>query len=184
MMLSTFRTRAPLNDEYQSYYDRYVSLVPEGDIIDTAVEQLECTMRQFLSLSEEASSICHPPYTWTIKQVMGHLIDVERIFADRIHRFGMGDFQALTGMDQDLYVANGDYVSPTLVDLTDEFVYCRKGNLGLLRRLPEVSWGHRGMASGHMVSVRALAWMLVGHVTYHAKIVERRIAFSPLGEHA
>ncbi len=114
---------------------------------------------------------------------MGHLIDVERIFADRIHRFGMGDFQALTGMDQDLYVANGDYVSPALVDLIEEFAHCRKGSLALLRRLPEASWGHCGMASGHMVSVRALAWMLVGHVTYHTTIVERRIASSPLGSH-
>ncbi len=154
-MLSTYRTRAPSTDEYQSYYDRYVSLVPEGNIVDIAAEQLEYATRLFLSLSEEDAIRCHPPYTWTIKQVMGHLIDVERIFADRIHRFGMGDFQALTGMDQDLYVANGDYVSPALVDLIEEFAHCRKGNLALLRRLPEASWGHCGMASGHMVSVRA-----------------------------
>jgi uncharacterized damage-inducible protein DinB len=129
-------------------------------------------------VTEQQSCVLHAPYTWTIKQVVGHLIDVERIFAERLHHISSNDLQPINGMNQDEYVANADYQSPTLASLVDELLFCRQANLLLVRRIKPSAWDNRGMASGHPVTARALVWMLVGHIMHHMKIVERRLTAS------
>ncbi|MCC6507542.1 MAG: DinB family protein [Pirellulaceae bacterium] len=165
----------PKADEYFEYYDTYISKVPDGNIVEQLRDQVAEIEALFRPISEEVAQQIHPPYTWTIKQVMGHLIDTERIFADRLHKFAMGETQAQPGMDQDVYVASADYGSVTLSALVDELVHCRRANSLLVQRLTEEAWNRRGTASGHAVTVRALAWMLVGHVIHHAQIVTIRL---------
>lgn len=165
----------PLPDEYAPFYGTYVDLVPDGKCLHLLRTQI-ADLRQSLQVVEEpAASVCHPPYTWTLKQVVGHLIDTERIFADRLHRFSSGDPQAQPGMDQDAYVAGMDYERPTLAALLDELEHLRKANILLVDRLSAEAWNRRGIASGHSVSVRALLWMLVGHIIHHAKIIRQRL---------
>jgi hypothetical protein len=167
--------RRPELDEAAEFYWTYIRLVPPGDIVDLSKRQLFEIEQLLASVAEEEAVILHPPYSWTIKQLVGHLIDTERIFANRLHRFACGDLQAIPGMEQEPYIANCDYVNPPLVDLSAELLHCRLANTLLLQRLTPSAWDQRGVASGYAVTVRALAYMLVGHITYHAKIIRRRI---------
>jgi hypothetical protein len=167
--------KPPGADEYFEYYANYISQVPEGNLVSIAEAQIAELRDFFREVSEAQSMVLHEPYTWTFKQVVGHLIDSDRVFADRMHRFASTDFQPLNDMDQDIYVENHDYVTPTIESLVEELLLCRQANVLLLRRLKPESWDNRGVASNHSVSVRALAYMQVGHITYHLKILKRRL---------
>jgi hypothetical protein len=166
----------PDKSEYFDYYDTYVQNVPEGDLLENASTQVLELQEFFASMPEVQSNVLHAPFTWTIKQVVGHMIDTERIFANRLHRFACGDFQPESGMDQDVYVRNCNYEAPSLASLVDEWRFLRLANVLLMQRLTPSAWGNIGVASEHKVSVRALGYMLVGHVAYHMKIVRSRIA--------
>ena len=166
----------PTTDEYFSYYGTYVNQVPAGDIRTLMETQVHEVREFFGQLSEAEASVLHAPYTWTIKQVVGHLIDTERIFAERLHHFAMRDPQPLPGMEQNDYVNAADYISPTLTALVEELLHLRQANSLLLRRLTPEAWQNRGTASGHSVTVRALAYMLVGHIYHHLHIVRQRVA--------
>jgi hypothetical protein len=174
-LAEAFASRRPGRDEYFEYYDTYVRLVRDGECLALFESQVEELRTFFARVSDAEASVLHPPYTWTIKQVVGHLIDAERIFADRLHRFASGDPQPQPGMDQDPYVANQDYVSPRLGDLVDELLFCRRANQLLVRRLKPAAWDNRGVASGHSITVRALVWILVGHIIHHMEIVRKRL---------
>lgn len=174
-MYQPVATVRPKADEYFEYYDTYISKVPDGDVLELLKSQVIELKEFFASVPESESTRLHAPYTWTIKQVVGHLIDAERIFADRLHRFAMGDPQPQPGMDQDIYVAGGNYDSVALPALVEEFCLCRRANCLLIARLPEQAWDHRGVASGYEVTVRALAWMMAGHVIHHMRIVHKRL---------
>ncbi|MCU0721720.1 MAG: DinB family protein [Pirellula sp.] len=173
--MTTFVLAPPKSDEAFEFYSTYIRLVPSGDLLETAAHQVDELTNLLKSLNEVTASIIHPPYTWTIKQVIGHMIDTERIFANRLHRFACGDLQPLPGMEQEPYVTNCDYDSPNIEALIEELCCLRRANICLMRRLKPNQWDHRGIASGHPVTVRALGYMLVGHVTYHLQIIKKRI---------
>jgi hypothetical protein len=168
-------TTPPNSDEYFEYYHSYVSQVPEGNLITLAEAQIAEIEAFFRNVAEEQAVVLHAPYTWTIKQVVGHLIDTDRVFADRLHRFAAEDFQPLNGMEQNLYVESLDYQTPTLASLVEELLHCRKANVLLLRRLPVTAWDQSGVASDNPITVRALAYIQVGHITYHLKILRKRL---------
>ncbi len=167
--------RPPTDSEYAEYYGLYIGRVPDGDI----VEYLEMQTGQFRevlgAIDEQAAGIVHPPYTWTIKQVVGHLIDGERVFGYRALRFASGDERPILGMEQDSWVAHTDYVTPTLAELTEELRYSRLANLCFFKRIEAEAWDRRGTADGKEMTVRALAYCLVGHVTHHLEIIKSRL---------
>ncbi len=167
--------RRPDSSEYFHYYDTYVRLVPDGRCLELLHGQVDTLKAVFSSVSEKEAMLVHAPYQWTLKQVVGHLIDTERVFADRMHRFASGETQPQTGMDQDLYVTHHDYDAPLLQSLVDELILCRQANIMLIGRLQPVAWDRQGQASAHKVSVRALTWMMVGHVIHHLNIVQKRL---------
>jgi hypothetical protein len=167
--------RRPTKDEYFEYYETYVSKVPDGKCLSMLESQIAELHDLFGSVSEAEASVLHPPYTWTLKQLVGHLIDAERIFADRLHRFSCGETQPQPGMDQDPYVTNHDYETPTLKALVDELAFCRRANRLLVQRLKPTHGDFRGTASGYTFSVRALIWILVGHIQHHLLIVRKRL---------
>ena len=174
MSVNTLAQR-PTTDEYFTFYESYIRLVPDGDVIQLATDQLTNVASILAGISEDDAAIIHQPYTWTIKQVLGHIIDAERIFADRLHRISAGDSQPQLGMDQDIYVKGQDFRSPRLSSLAEEWQFCRRGNLLLMQRIQPESWNIHGTASGYPVTVRALAWMIVGHVIHHMDIVVKRL---------
>jgi DinB superfamily len=166
----------PETSEYASYYGKYVTLVPEDNIIAAMRSELNQTVALLNGVAERDASVCHPPYTWTIKQVVGHLNDCERVFGYRALRFARGDRTPLPGFDENNYALFAESDQRPVTDLTAEFEAVRKSHLYLFQSLPADAWIERGSANGHSVSVRALAFIIVGHERHHTAIIRRRLA--------
>jgi DinB superfamily len=157
----------PDASEYAPYYEKYISLVPAGDVIKILSGQLDETLALLRGLSEAQGDSRYAPDKWSIKEVVGHVLDTERIFGHRAFRFARNDETPLPGFEQDDYVRAADFGRRTLVDLADEFAHVRRANLSLLRSLDEEAWRRRGAANNNAVSVRALAYIMAGHIVHH-----------------
>ena len=167
----------PEPGEYVEYFDTYISLVQEENIFDALEQQIE-TLNEFVSrVPADQLAVLHAPYTWTIKQVFGHCVDTERVFGYRAGRFAAADTASLPGFDQDEFVAHTDYDSVELAKLNEELVALRQSNLLMLQRQSETSWLRSGVADGKSMTVRAAAYILVGHVRYHLNIVAKRLGW-------
>jgi uncharacterized damage-inducible protein DinB len=164
----------PQTTEYAPYYGKYTALVPEGDILETLSSQLENTLSTLRALSEEQAASRYAPGKWSIKEVVGHMIDGERIFTHRALRFARNDSTPLPGFEQDDYVGAGNFDRRSINDLIEEFEQVRRATLCLLRSLDEEAWLRRGIASEAEVSVRALAYITAGHETHHMQIIRER----------
>jgi hypothetical protein len=166
----------PRSSEYAPAEGGYVALVPEDDIMTVLEEQLAELLALLRPVSEDQGNVRHPPYTWSIKEVVGHLTDGERIFGCRALRFARGDATPLPGFDENTYARAGNFDRCRLGELVEEFEFVRRSHLWLFRHLPEAAWMRIGEANGSAVSVRALAFILAGHVRHHTAILRRRLA--------
>lgn len=164
----------PEANEYAPYYGKYVVLVPQGDVVATLSRQLEETLAVLGGLSEAQGDSRYEPGKWSIKELVGHITDSERIFGQRAFRFARGDEQPLPGFEQDDYVRAAGFDNRQLKDLIEEFELVRRANLSLFRSLDESAWLRRGTASDAQVSVRALAYIMAGHVVHHLNILRTR----------
>jgi hypothetical protein len=166
----------PQSTDFPSSYSAYVSLVPEEEIVPVMTSELGRTSALLSGVSDRDASICHPPFTWTLKQVVGHLIDTERIFAYRALCFARGDIKPLPGFDESHYAQTAGSDERPLIDLAAEFEAVRKANLCLFRSLSTPNWLNRGLANGNEITVLALAYAIVGHERHHTAILRRRLA--------
>ena len=164
----------PDANEYAPYYGKYISLVPAGDVVATLSRQLDETLSLLRGLSEEQADSRYAPGKWSIKEVVGHVLDAERIFGHRAFRFARNDQQPLPGFEQDGYVLAANFSHRRLNELAAEFEHLRRANLYLLGSLDEEAWLRRGVASDNEVSVRALAYIMAGHEAHHMRIVRER----------
>ncbi|HEX8249582.1 MAG TPA: DinB family protein [Pyrinomonadaceae bacterium] len=164
----------PEKTEYAEYYETYVSLVEETDIVSALQNQLAELENIFASISEEKGAYAYAAGKWNIKELIGHLIDGERVFSYRAFRFSRADRTALASFEQDDYIKYGDFNNRPLADLVEEFSLLRKANLYLFKNLSAEAWTRRGTASDAPVSVRALAYIMVGHVRHHASVLKTR----------
>lgn len=164
----------PATDEHAPYYEKYISLVPSGDILETMRGQLDETLALLLSLTEEQAESRYAPDKWSIKEVVGHIIDTERVFGARAFRFARGDKQPLPGFDQDDYARTANFHERQLSDICEEFEHVRRANLSLFGSLSEEAWLRRGVANDNEVSVRALAYIMAGHERHHVQIIKER----------
>ena len=167
------RTR-PAEGDYAPYYEKYIALLPEGDIIATLEQQLGTTLELLQGIDETQAGGRYAPDKWSIKELVGHLIDGERVFAYRAMRFARNDQTPLPGFEQDDYVRNGDFDARTLVDLAAEFEHLRRSNIHFFRALSEDAWDRRGTANDSEVSVRAVAHIIAGHEVHHVQILKTR----------
>ncbi len=174
-MSSTQTVTPPSASEYHEYYEQYISKAKQSDFLVSFEEQPQAVRDVLDELDDEQVSKLHEPYTWTLKQVMGHLIDCERVFSCRMLRIAVGDKTPIPGIDQNLYVANLDYTAPTMGELLDEFELLRKANVLLVRRLPADALSRMGTASNNPVSAKANLFILAGHVVYHLNIIKQRL---------
>lgn len=164
----------PEASEYAAFYAGYIALVP-GDDVFAALETQRLHMLQTLSVrSEREGNFRYAPGKWSVKEVVGHMSDTERVFSYRAMRIARGDQTPLPGFEQDDYVNNGGFGERRLADLAEEFAAVRSGSIALFRSLNEAAWARRGTASGKEVSVRALAFMVAGHELHHQRILEDR----------
>ncbi len=163
--------RRPEATEYAPYAARYIELVPTGDILDTLDRQGTDTRRFFAGIPEERGQHRYAPGKWSIREVLGHVVDAERIFAYRVLRIARGDQTPLAGFDQEAYVRAAGFERRRLGDLAEEWDLTRRASLALLRRLEDGAWERRGTANGVEATVRALVWIMAGHELHHRQIV-------------
>ena len=166
----------PTPAEYAPYYGKYMVLVPDGDIVGAMDAQLKEMLDYFRPVADAQASVPHPPYTWTIKEVVGHINDCERVFGYRALRFARGDRTPLPGFDENAYAPEGQFNRLRLPDLVSELEGLRRSHIAMFRNLPEAAWSRVGEANGNPVSVKAIAYILVGHVRHHMAIVRKRLA--------
>jgi hypothetical protein len=164
----------PEATEYADYYANYISKVPGSDVLSVLESQRLQMLQLFAGRSERDGSFRYAPGKWTVKEVLGHITDTERIFSYRALRIGRGDQTPLPGFEQDDYVRNSESGDRTLADLAEEFGAVRTASVSLLRSFNEEVWSRRGMASQKEVTVRALGFMIAGHQIHHRIILEER----------
>jgi hypothetical protein len=164
----------PVSGEYNEYYGKYIQRVPAGDIVAILATQVDDTLALLRDLTEPQAQHAYAPGKWTIKEVIGHVIDAERIFAYRALRFARGDRTPLATFDENFYVPAGAFGDRPLANLAAELSAVRRATVALLAHVPADAWMRSGPASGMDVSVRALAWIIAGHELHHRAIVVER----------
>jgi uncharacterized damage-inducible protein DinB len=164
--------KRPEPTEYAEFYAGYVSEVPGSDVLGVLESQRVQMLQLFAARSERDGSFRYAPGKWTVKEVLGHINDAERIFAYRALRIARGDQTPLPAFEQEDFVRNGAFGERTLADLAEEFGLVRNASVALFRSLREDAWPRRGVASEKEVTVRALAFITVGHQIHHRSILE------------
>lgn len=164
----------PKPGEYGAYYETYVSLISTDDIVGTLEAQRVQTLQLLTGRSERDGNFRYAPDKWSVKEVLGHISDAERIFSYRGLRIARGDTTPLPGFEQDGYVKNGNFAERTLAELVEEFDIVRTASIALFRPLDAASWIRRGVASNNEVTVCALAYVVAGHEVHHRRILEER----------
>ncbi len=173
-MDTTWRATKPSPEEFAPFYAGYVARVPDGDIVATLDSQIGETSTFLRSLPESVGDHRYAPGKWSIREVIGHMADVERVFAYRALRFSRADETPVEGFDENSYVASASFNRRSLDDLTGEFEHLRKASVHLLGNLDESAMTKRGVANGLEISVRALAFILAGHERHHIEILRSR----------
>lgn len=164
----------PEKTEYNEYYDTYISLVPETEIVPVLEDQIAELADLVSKIPEEKGAFAYAEGKWTIKEVLGHMSDGEKTFAYRALRIARADTTPIEGFEQDGYVENGNFNRRSLADLTEEFLLLRRANLYFFKNLDDAAWVRLGTASGYPFSVRALAYIVAGHVRHHVSILKDR----------
>jgi len=166
--------KRPEASEYADCYANYISKVPGSDVLSVLESQRLQMLQLFAGRSERDGSFRYAPGKWTVKEVLGHITDTERIFTYRALRFARSDQTLLPGFEQDDYVRNGPFGACRLRDLVDDFANVRQATISLFRQISEEAWSRRGTANTVVVSVRALAFIILGHELHHRKILQQK----------
>ncbi len=160
--------------EYDPYYNTYISLIDGQDILPILEAQPEQLRSIFADVGEDRGSHSYGEGKWTIKEALSHLLDGERIFAYRALRISRGDKTPIEGFEQDGYIENSNANNRCFADLLDEFDLMRRANMIMFRNMPAGAGSQLGTASEKPVSVRALAYIMAGHVEHHIRIFRDR----------
>jgi len=166
--------KRPELSDYAAPLERYVALVPSGDFLPFLEGQAPELVGRLAPLSEEQAEYRYAPGKWTIKEVIGHLSDAERILAYRLLRIARSDQTPLASFEENAYVQSGNFIARHLADLLGEWSSVRAATLTLVGSLDDASWRRRGVASQKEISALALAFIIGGHVRHHQLILEER----------
>jgi len=165
----------PGPDEYAPAFAGYVARVPPGaDLLDLLTRQLDATSDRLGSVSESRGAYRYAPEKWSVKEVVLHMTDTERIMAYRALRIARGDATPLAGFDENAYAPRSGADAQPLAALVGGWGDVRRATISLLRLLPPDAWTRRGVASGMPVSVRALGWIIAGHERHHLEVLGTR----------
>jgi uncharacterized damage-inducible protein DinB len=169
----------PSADEYSGFNPAYVSLVPETEVADALARQPDEVRALLASVTGDRERFRYAPGKWSIRQVVGHMVDVERVFGHRAFSIARADPAPLPGFDESAYAEVAGADARSLADLLDEFAVVRRSNRFVLEHVSERDWQTVGIANNAKVSVRALAFLLVGHARHHMKILAERYLGAP-----
>jgi uncharacterized damage-inducible protein DinB len=166
--------RRPEQQEYAAYYHTYISKVPDGEILEILAAQNEKTLQLLRTISEQKANHRYAPGKWSIKEMIGHVVDAERVFAYRALCFARNDPGPFPEMEQNDYVENGNFGARTLADIAEEFRLVRQSNIRLFQSFDEEISLRKGIASGFEFTVRALVYITAGHELHHVGILQER----------
>jgi uncharacterized damage-inducible protein DinB len=166
--------RKPAENEYDPAYHRYVSLVPEGNFLDLLGIQTHETREFFEKLSEEQAHYRYAPDKWSIKEVLGHIVDSERVFAYRALCIARGEQQSLPGFDQDQYASLANYNSIPVSKIVQHYTALRVSTFLLLEQLTAEACSRMGISNQKPISVRALAYIIAGHERHHMNVITEK----------
>lgn len=172
--MSHIITGRPEATEHATYYGRYIQRVPETDILSAMAHQREETFKFLRALPESIGSKRYAPGKWSVKEVIGHLSDCERVFAYRALWFARSAPEALPGFEQDDWIKPAAFDSQKLEDLVMEFDFVRRASLSLFAQLTEEAWNRRGVASDCKFTVRSVAYIIVGHERHHLEVLKTK----------
>lgn len=164
----------PLKGEYNPYYERYIRLVPDGDLIEVLIQLREGTAELMAKLSEAQGDYRYAPDKWSLKEVIGHINDTERIMSYRLLRVARGDKTPLPGFDEDDFVRGAFFSSSNVSDLIEDYIAVRQASLTLFRGLPAEAWLRTGIVNHNETSARALAYIIAGHELHHVNVIKER----------
>jgi uncharacterized damage-inducible protein DinB len=163
----------PLPNEYPPFAEGYINIVPGTNVLEILEQSKDITYNLFSTMSDEKAMHAYSEGKWTLKQVLGHMIDTERTFAYRALCFSRNNIE-LPGFDQDAYVNNTDFNSRSIKSLADEYKATRESTLFLYHSFSDEQLLRGGIASKHPVTVRGLVYMTAGHELYHLKLIRER----------
>jgi hypothetical protein len=164
----------PAAGEYGEYYGNYISQVPDGDLLKFLETQLREGRALLSSIPEGRGGFRYAEGKWSIKEVIGHLADAERVFSYRALCFARKDTTPLPSFDEDAYVPAGDFDRRTMASLIDELVHVRNASIALFRTFTAESAARIGTASGKQMSARAAGWVIAGHTAHHVRVLKER----------
>jgi len=164
----------PQPGEYAPFYQKYIDKVGSVNPIELLEDQLKTLQLLFEKIEEEKSKYRYATGKWSIKEVIGHIIDSERVFSYRILRFSRKDINAIPGFDENAYIHNSCYDDIPFKDLVEELILLRKANILMFKLLKEEMLSLIGNANGNNVSVRALLYIIAGHTQHHLDIINER----------
>ena len=164
----------PDPSEYASYYGGYVSGVPDGPIVDYLAWSGADLVACLEEVPADREGHRYAPGKWSIREVVAHIVDAERMFTTRALAFARGDESAYPAFDENAYVDASGAEDRSLADLKEEFEAVRRGTVLFFQTLPEAAWDRRGVASGNPFTVRSLAWITAGHAAHHGRLIRDR----------
>ena len=170
----------PEDGEYAAYFSRYIDMVPDGDIVGTLSTQIGVTLAELRKISDANSRRRYEVGKWSVREMVGHMIDTERVFAFRALHFARNDQSKLPGFEQDDYIAAANFDDRAWSDLVDEFYTVRRATIAFFRGLPAEAWTRKGIANENTMSVRAAAYIIAGHERHHMGVLRDRYTMETL----
>ena len=168
------RSTAPQQGEFGAPYARYVARVPAGDIVATLGEQLLETMHLVGGLDPSRTTVGYAPGKWSIRDIVLHMADTERVMSYRALRIARGDTTPLPGFDENAFAPMARANARSMDSLLNELEVARRATVALFDGIPDEAWDRRGTASGMEVTVRGLAWIIAGHERHHGAVIRER----------
>ncbi|SDO10490.1 DinB superfamily protein [Paenibacillus sp. yr247] len=164
----------PDQEEYTPFFDTYISQVPEGNYLSFLHSQLDAIVALFSPVSNERGLSRYAPGKWSLKEVLGHMTDTERIMSYRMLRIARGDITNLPGFDQDLFISNTSFDELSIEDLLHDFQTVRQSTFSLIKTISEAAWSRKGVANNNEISARALAYVIAGHAQHHLGVIQNK----------
>jgi hypothetical protein len=172
--VSSHSPARPADSEYNTYYQPYVSEVPDGDLLTTLESQRDSTAAILAGITDANAGFRYAEGKWSIREVVGHVADAERVFAYRALRFARADATPLPGFDENAWMPSAGFDARPLGDVAAELRTVRESTLSLFRSFTPEAWLRTGSASGHPITARALAWIIAGHERHHLRVLTER----------
>jgi uncharacterized damage-inducible protein DinB len=173
-MEAVIMLKRPETNEYHPFFERYITLVPDEGLLDILRKQQETTINLLRGISSEQAKYQYEAKKWSLKEVLGHMADAERVLSSHVLVVARGDTPSFTPFDKDLYMTNADFSRLDFQDILSDFSIVRQCTSSLIACLSNDAWIRKGTVLNHPTTARALAYIIAGHELHHLAIIKER----------